>query len=519
MRLQDAVDADDERDQVVDRGVALRIGRELRVFAHPFELVHDRVLRFFFPVEQEHVLEQSRQVFGRTDARAVVRLAEQLDVAGQRQHGPGAFAENEVGHVVGRDVEAIARRHALGHEPLDAAEQLLVLQLLVGEADQRFERGLIAEPVVAADLEHLRADEALDQAEHVGVGAALHLAQKARFARAQKIQLVDARQAVGQELVTQVELAAANHVAVDVPANSLGDFDALGIARGVGGDGGGLHGGSSKGLITSHRRERIIREEGVRRLRLVPQESGRCTDCGQLWVGLLPPVEDCGLRPLAESRVARHHDRLRTVLDFELGEDAGDVVAHSLVGQLQHRSDLRVVTALGNQLDELAFARRQRREARVLVVSTRGTEKLVHLLGPARPARVLLDHQMVVAVDRCEACVRDQARDQPAFGERHPHVAVRVQHERRAAHLRQQFADVDLTELADHPSRVARRGGNALELVEPAMLLRRSARNELGGEELAKRRNTDCRCTLDTRYHGLWRGSCWLHRIFAHSGL
>ena len=84
--------------------------------------------------------------------------------------------------------------------PLDAAEQLLVLELLVGEAHQRLERGLVAEPVVAAHLEDLGADEALDQAEDVGVGAALDLAHEALFVRREKGELVGEREAVGQEL-------------------------------------------------------------------------------------------------------------------------------------------------------------------------------------------------------------------------------------------------------------------------------------------------------------------------------
>ena len=66
-----------------------------------------------------------------------------------------------------------------GDHRLEAAEQLLVLELLVGQAHQRLERDLVAEPVTAADLEHLGADEALDQREHVGVGAALHLREQA----------------------------------------------------------------------------------------------------------------------------------------------------------------------------------------------------------------------------------------------------------------------------------------------------------------------------------------------------
>ena len=108
------------------------------------------------------------------------------------------------------------------------------------------ECGLVAEPMVAAQLQHLGADETLDQAEHVGVGAALDLAEKAPLAGAQEVEVLDEGQAVGQELVAPVEAALTDHVAVDVPANALGVLDALGIAL-MGGGGGddmvfGLHG-------------------------------------------------------------------------------------------------------------------------------------------------------------------------------------------------------------------------------------------------------------------------------------
>ena len=89
-----------------------------------------------------------------------------------------------------------SRAHAL-----DAAEQLLVLELLVAEAHQRLERDLVAEPVVAAHLEHLGGDEALDQAEYVGVGAALDLAQQALLVRGEEVEAIDLRQPVGQELL------------------------------------------------------------------------------------------------------------------------------------------------------------------------------------------------------------------------------------------------------------------------------------------------------------------------------
>jgi len=120
-------------------------------------------------------------------------------------------------------------------------EQLLVLQLLVGEADDRLHRGLVAERVAAADLEHLAADEALDEREHVGVGAALHLAEQAPLSAAEELELVDEREPLGHELVGEIEAATAEDVAVDVPADALRCFDGPRVAAGVGG--GGLHGG------------------------------------------------------------------------------------------------------------------------------------------------------------------------------------------------------------------------------------------------------------------------------------
>jgi hypothetical protein len=109
-----------------------------------------------------------------------------------------------------------------------------VLELFVGEAHQCLERGLVAEPVVAAHFRHLRADEALDEAEHVGVGAALHLAEEALLLGLQERQPADHRQAVGQELPAEVEPAAADDVAVDLEAHALGNLDGLRVAVGLG---------------------------------------------------------------------------------------------------------------------------------------------------------------------------------------------------------------------------------------------------------------------------------------------
>ena len=132
------------------------------------------------------------------------------------------LAEHRAGDVVGIDVEAIAIRQDLADHRLDAAEQLLVLQLLVAEAHQRLERDLVAQPVFVAELQHLGVDEALDQAKHVGVGAALDLAGKALLVGGQGREGIGHRKPVRQELVGGVETAAPDHVLVDVPADPLG---------------------------------------------------------------------------------------------------------------------------------------------------------------------------------------------------------------------------------------------------------------------------------------------------------
>ena len=103
-----------------------------------------------------------------------------------------------------------------------------MLQLLVAEPDQRLERDLVAEPVVAAQLEHLGADEALDQPEHVGVSAPLDLAEKDPLGRREEVEPARQREPVGQELVGAVEPPAANDVGLDVPAHPLRGGNATG---------------------------------------------------------------------------------------------------------------------------------------------------------------------------------------------------------------------------------------------------------------------------------------------------
>jgi hypothetical protein len=84
------------------------------------------------------------------NALSIVQLSEQLDVQRQSQHRPCTLAEHRPSDGVRVDVEAIAVRQHLADHRVDAAEQSLVLQLLVTEANQRFERNLVAEPVLVA---------------------------------------------------------------------------------------------------------------------------------------------------------------------------------------------------------------------------------------------------------------------------------------------------------------------------------------------------------------------------------
>ena len=222
----------------------------LAVFALPLDLVDDRVLRLLLPVKQEDVLPQRIDLRLPVDAAAVVGLREELDVADQRQHGPARCRQHRLRHGVGLRHEVVARGHAGRDHLLQAAEHLLVLELLVGEAHHRLERHLIAEPVLAAEVQHLRADEAFHEREHVGVGSALQLREQAPFLGRQEGQLRGPGQAVGQERLAEIELAAADDVAVGVPADALGDLDALGVAGRVGREWAGVcHGVAPSGRV------------------------------------------------------------------------------------------------------------------------------------------------------------------------------------------------------------------------------------------------------------------------------
>src|SRR6185312_3087875 len=229
LELEHTVHHADQRNEIVDRRIAL-LGRKLCVYAPPFRLVDDRVLRLLARMMEEDVLPELGRFRIRRDALAIVSEHEDLDMAGEREDGPRRFRKDCARDIVGVRQERVSGGHPGRAQALDAAEKLLMLDLLVAEAHERLERMLVAEAVVGTRRENLGGDEALDESEQVGVGAPLNLAQQASFVGRQTIETIDARQTVRQELAREIERTTANHVAVDVEANAPGVRDTLSVA-------------------------------------------------------------------------------------------------------------------------------------------------------------------------------------------------------------------------------------------------------------------------------------------------
>jgi hypothetical protein len=125
-----------------------------------------------------------------------------------------------VGDGVRIDVKAIPRGQYIADHRVDAAEQRLVLQLLITEPNQRLERNLVAEPMIVAQFQDLGIDEALDQPKDVGVGASLDLAHEPFFIRRQGPERIRKREPVREELVSGIEAAPPDHVLLDAPSHT-----------------------------------------------------------------------------------------------------------------------------------------------------------------------------------------------------------------------------------------------------------------------------------------------------------
>jgi hypothetical protein len=117
-----------------------------------------------------------------------------------------------------------------GDQVLHAAKEMLVLDLFVAEPDQGFQLGLIAKPMILAQLQDLGIHIALQQAEHVGIGAALNLADKAHLLRRQVWKFRSLGKPVGKKAMRGIKASAFDDV-LNAPTHPLGHLDATGIAE------------------------------------------------------------------------------------------------------------------------------------------------------------------------------------------------------------------------------------------------------------------------------------------------
>src|SRR5215469_9249701 len=137
-----------------------------------------------------------------------MRLCEQLDHQRYSQHRPCGFRKHRRGHRVRLRQEVVSRWHFRRDHALDAAEQLLMLEFFITEANQRLQSDLVTGPVKFAQLKNLAVDETFHQAEDVRIGPSLNLTEENGFVLAQKLKLTDAGNGVRQELMRRIELAA-----------------------------------------------------------------------------------------------------------------------------------------------------------------------------------------------------------------------------------------------------------------------------------------------------------------------
>jgi hypothetical protein len=177
------------------------------------------------PVEAEDVAEQFVELCLVADVLDVVQLGEPFDHAGQQQRGERRGGEDGAG-----DVLAAGHQATAGTEPrleliAGPTEHLLVLDLLLGEAQQGPQPRLVAIDVAAGVVDHHRHDVLLDEGEDVAVAVAADLVQHPLLVVAQTADGADAGDPVGQERLGEVEVAASEAV-VDRPGVLHRTFEA-----------------------------------------------------------------------------------------------------------------------------------------------------------------------------------------------------------------------------------------------------------------------------------------------------
>jgi hypothetical protein len=103
-------------------------------------------------MKPKHIFEQVRQLRIRVNTFPVMQQREHLDVQGQGQHGPGAFAEHGRGHVVRLRQERIASGHLGPRQVFNPSEQSLMFEFLVAKAHQALQSDLVPQPMLTTEF-------------------------------------------------------------------------------------------------------------------------------------------------------------------------------------------------------------------------------------------------------------------------------------------------------------------------------------------------------------------------------
>src|SRR5689334_11919279 len=107
-------------------------------------------------------------------------------------------------------------------------------------------------------------------------------------------------------------------------------------------------------------------------------------------MGLTRTVKEAG-RSCGRTRFPARARSLRTVLDLELGEYARDVIANGLFASAEVCRNLQVVAPVGQQVEHVAFTRRQHAESRTC--GSRDRQKSAYFIAPATPHRLVREQK------------------------------------------------------------------------------------------------------------------------------
>ena len=150
-----------------------------------------------------------------------------------------------------------------------------------------------------------------------------------------------------------------------------------------------------------------------------------------------------------EARVAGKHDGLISMLDANLVEDPGNMIADRFLRQAKRSGDLRVAEAFGDAFQNGALTRGELAKRQTSVpcgtAVIRLREKTLHLGDELFPRRLVREQHVVFGVELDEAAMRNEACEQSGFIDRYISVAFGVHDQNRTFDLPRGFAHIDVT--------------------------------------------------------------------------